>query len=163
VASTSSSAPSIAAQSFARRAPEGVSRERFIAMRGRLSMASDFARAVRRPAPGRLDATDRMKSIPGWARQSRAGWRYTGQERPAFAVAPGPGEESVWDYPRPPRIEHDAREIMVRVGPILIAHSRRSARVLETGSPPSFYIPPEDVALSLLRPSVAISWCEWKG
>lgn len=104
-----------------------------------------------------------MKSIPGWARQSRAGWRYTGQERPAFAVAPGPGEESVWDYPRPPRIEHDAREIMVRVGPILIAHSRRSARVLETGSPPSFYIPPKDVGLSLLRPSVGTSWCEWKG
>jgi len=104
-----------------------------------------------------------MKSIPEWARQSRAGWRYAGQERPAFAVTPKPGQRSVWDYPRPPRVERDPRQVIVRVGTVVIAHSRRSARVLETGSPPSFYLPPEDVELSLLKPSADRSRCEWKG
>lgn len=104
-----------------------------------------------------------MKSIPEWARHRRAAWRYTGQERPAFAVTPEPGQESVWDYPRPPRVERYPRQVTVRVDAVVIAHSRRSARVLETGSPPSFYIPPEDVESSRLRPSVARSWCEWKG
>jgi len=104
-----------------------------------------------------------MTSIPEWAHKRRARWRYAGQERPAFAVAPKSGQQSVWDYPRPPRVERDAREIIVRLGPVVIAHSRRGARVLETGSPPSFYLPPEDVELSLLKPSAESSWCEWKG
>ena len=101
--------------------------------------------------------------IPEWARQRRAGWRYVGQERPPFAVAPGPGQESVWGYPRPPRVDRDRREVIVRVGPVVIARSNRSTRVLETSSPPCFYLPPEDVQVSLLQPSVARSWCEWKG
>src|SRR2546422_3131866 len=101
--------------------------------------------------------------IPEWARQRRSGWRYVGQERPPFAVAPNSGQESVWDYPRPPRVERDHREIVVRVGAIVIARSHRSARVLETASPPSFYIPPEDVQVSLLSSSADSSWCEWKG
>ena len=104
-----------------------------------------------------------MTSIPEWAHKRRARWRYAGQERPAFAVAPKSGQQSVWDYPRPPRVERDAREIIVRLGPVVIAHSRRGARVLETGSPPSFYLPPEDVELSLLKPGADSSWCEWKG
>ena len=104
-----------------------------------------------------------MEPIPEWARQRRAAWRYIGKERPPFAVGPGPGQESVWDYPRPPRVERDRREVVVRVGPIVIARSDRSRRVLETASPPSFYLPPEDVQVNLLQPSADRSWCEWKG
>ena len=91
------------------------------------------------------------------------GWRYVGQERPPFAVPPGPGQESVWDYPRPPRVERDRRDVVVRAGPIVIARSNRSARVLETASPPSFYLPAEDVQVSLLQLSADRSSCEWKG
>src|SRR2546426_12149022 len=104
-----------------------------------------------------------MTSIPEWARQRRAGWRYAGQERPAFAVTPKPGQQSVWDYPRPPRIERDPREVIVRVGTVVIAHSRRSARVLETGSPPSFYLPPADAGLGLLKSSADRSGCAGTG
>ena len=104
-----------------------------------------------------------MDSVPEWARQRRSGWRYVGQERPPFAVIPKPGQQSVWDYPRPPRIERDPRQVIVRVGAVVIAHSHRSARVLETGSPPSFYLPPEDVELGLLKTIADSSSCEWKG
>ncbi|UCE85590.1 MAG: DUF427 domain-containing protein [Deltaproteobacteria bacterium] len=104
-----------------------------------------------------------MRSIPEWARRGRSGWRYVGQERPPFAVAPAAGQESVWDYPRPPRVEPDAREVVVRVGATEIARTRRSVRVLETASPPTFYIPREDVRSELLEPSAGSSRCEWKG
>jgi len=92
-----------------------------------------------------------------------ASWRYVGVERPAFAMPPGPGQESVWDYPRPPRIAPDAREIVVRAGALLVARSRRALRVLETASPPTFYLPPDDVDLSLLEADSGSSSCEWKG
>ena len=36
---------------------------------------------------------------------------YRGQKRPVFADSPGPDQESVWDYPRPPRIELDKRRV----------------------------------------------------
>jgi len=104
-----------------------------------------------------------MEPIPDWARQRRAAWRYIGKERPPFAVGPAPGQESVWDYPRPPRVERDRREVVVRLGQIVIARSSCSTRVLETASPPSFYLPPADVEVTLLQPSADRSWCEWKG
>lgn len=91
------------------------------------------------------------------------GWRYYGQRRPPFAVEPGPGQESVWDYPRPPRIEPDGREVVVRVGEVVVARTRQACRVLETASPPTFYLPPSDVNLSRLRPAPGASGCEWKG
>lgn len=90
-------------------------------------------------------------------------WRYRGQERPPFAVVPGPGEESVWDYPRPPILEPDGREVTVRVGTQEIARSRRSVRLLETASPPTFYLPPDDVRMEFLRMEAGGSRCEWKG
>ncbi len=95
--------------------------------------------------------------------RARAMWRYVGQARPPFAQAPGPGQESVWDYPRPPRLEPDAREVLVMVGPVEIARTRRALRLLETASPPTFYLPPEDVQMALLRPAQGASFCEWKG
>jgi uncharacterized protein (DUF427 family) len=91
------------------------------------------------------------------------GWKRVGQERPPFAIEPGPGQESVWDYPRPPRLVADPREILVRVGDIEIARTRRAVRVLETASPPTFYIPPDDVRTELLEASPGSSFCEWKG
>ena len=91
------------------------------------------------------------------------GWRYYGQQRPAFAVTPGAGEESVWDYPRPPRIEPDAREVIVRVGDVVVAKTHNACRVLETASPPTFYIPSVDVEREYLRPATGSSSCEWKG
>lgn len=90
-------------------------------------------------------------------------WKYTGDGRPPFAVEPGPGEESVWDYPRPPRMEADRRLVEVRSGELEVARTRRSIRVLETASPPGVYIPPEDVRLELLEPFPGSSLCEWKG
>ena len=56
-------------------------------------------------------------------------WQWTGRERPPFAVAPGPGQESVWDYPRPPALEPDHRLIEVWAGDLLIARSRSAVRV----------------------------------
>lgn len=95
--------------------------------------------------------------------RARRQWQYTGQSRPAFAVVPGPGQESVWDYPRPPRIVPDSRRVEVRLGDRLIADSAAAVRVLETASPPTFYLPPSDVATAELLPSGARSMCEWKG
>jgi len=104
-----------------------------------------------------------MKRIPDWAREARAKWRFTGSERPDFARAPGVGQRSVWDFPRPPRIEPVAGEISVCVGDQDLARTRSALRVLETGSPPTYYIPPQDVDRRRLAPSGQRSRCEWKG
>ncbi len=90
-------------------------------------------------------------------------WKYTGRQRPPFADAPDEGQESVWDYPRPPALEHDDRLVEVIYEDILIASSRRTIRVLETASPPGFYIPTAGVHMELLTRSRGSSLCEWKG
>ncbi|MBE7550479.1 MAG: DUF427 domain-containing protein [Anaerolineales bacterium] len=78
-------------------------------------------------------------------------------------IAPGPGQESVWDYPRPPRLEDTTRYIQVVFNGITIAETRRARRVLETSHPPVYYIPPEDIKMEYLQPTSRSSWCEWKG
>ncbi len=90
-------------------------------------------------------------------------WKYTGQERPPFAESPAEGQESVWDYPRPPRLEEDTRTVEVRLGDLRIASSGEAFRILETASPPTFYVPPEDVDLDQLERVSGRSFCEWKG
>jgi len=90
-------------------------------------------------------------------------WRYRGQQRPDFASVPGPGQESVWDYPRPPVLVADARLVEVRDQGVLIARTRAAQRVLETASPPTFYLPRSDVDLSHLVAIAGHSRCEWKG
>ena len=90
-------------------------------------------------------------------------WHWRGQARPPFAVAPQPGQESVWDYPRPPRLEIDPREVVIAWGGREIARSTRAIRVLETAHPPSFYIPRDDIAPGVLVPAEGSSLCEWKG
>jgi uncharacterized protein (DUF427 family) len=90
-------------------------------------------------------------------------WKYTGHERPPFAETPGPGQESVWDYPRPPKLVADHRWIVVQRADLLIADSRDTYRVLETAGPPTFYIPLRDVRAELLKSFAGTSLCEWKG
>ncbi|MDH3532723.1 MAG: DUF427 domain-containing protein [Gammaproteobacteria bacterium] len=90
-------------------------------------------------------------------------WNLTGQKRPDFALEPGPGQESVWDYPRPPIARRDNRRVEVKDGHSLIASTISSVRVMETASPPTFYIPPHDVTRDLLIRTAGSSICEWKG
>lgn len=78
-------------------------------------------------------------------------------------VEPGPGQESVWDYPRPPRIEPAARHLRVVLGGVVVAETRRGIRVLETSHPPVYYFPPEDVLAGALHEARGTSLCEWKG
>ena len=90
-------------------------------------------------------------------------WQYRGQQRPPYAVEPGPGQESVWDYPRPPELRPDNRRVEVLAGGRLIADSTRTVRVCETASPPTFYIPPGDLQWSALITVEGQTFCEWKG
>ena len=78
-------------------------------------------------------------------------------------IEPGPDQESVWDYPRPPRVEGISRRIRVVFGGVTIADTRDARRVLETSHPPVYYLPPESVRMDLLRESNHGSFCEWKG
>ena len=75
----------------------------------------------------------------------------------------GPEKESVWDYPRPPRLEPTPRRIRVVFEGVTVADSSRCLRILETSHPPTYYIPPEDVRLDLLEPEGRRSFCEFKG
>ncbi len=78
-------------------------------------------------------------------------------------TAPRPGQESVWDYPRPPRLEPSEELVEVVLGGQLICSSRRALRVLETSHPPTYYLPFSDFTEGALRPAPGSSFCEWKG
>lgn len=101
--------------------------------------------------------------VPAWARRARDGWTNVGATRPSFAAIPGPGQESVWDYPRPPALAPDGRLVEVRLGGVILASTRRAIRVLETSHPPTFYLPRADVTMALLHEDGIGSRCEWKG
>lgn len=75
----------------------------------------------------------------------------------------GPGQESVWDYPRPPALVAFAGKVAVRHGGIAVAESSRAWRILETAHAPAYYVPAEDVRTDLLVPSATSSVCEFKG
>jgi uncharacterized protein (DUF427 family) len=72
-------------------------------------------------------------------------------------------QESVWDYPRPPRIEDSPKLIQVIFNGMTIAETRRAKRVLETSHPPVYYIPPEDVQLQYFTATPRSTFCEYKG
>ena len=74
-----------------------------------------------------------------------------------------PDQESVWDYPRPPRIERTPKLLEVRLGQAVIASTTRGWRVLETSHPPVYFFPAADVRLEFLRERDQRSFCEWKG
>lgn len=78
-------------------------------------------------------------------------------------IAPKPGQESVWDYPRPPRVEPVHGRVVIEFGGRIIAESVRALRVLETSHPPGIYVPVDDWAPGALRPAEGSSWCEFKG
>ncbi len=71
--------------------------------------------------------------------------------------------ESVWDYPRPPRLEPTARRLRIEFNGVLLLDTTRAYRVLETSHPPVYYVPPEDVRMEYLTPSTSSSYCEFKG
>jgi uncharacterized protein (DUF427 family) len=76
---------------------------------------------------------------------------------------PGPGQESVWDYPRPPRLERSHFDIEVVLGGVVVARTQDALRVLETSHPPTFYLPMSCFVTGALRPAGGGSFCEWKG
>ncbi len=104
-----------------------------------------------------------MTKLPDWDRSGQSEWEYHGQKRPKFAIKPKKGQESVWDYPRPPKIEEDHREVLVIFANKIIARTTNAFRVLETASPPTFYIPVTDVNIKYLKKTTGESKCEWKG
>lgn len=73
------------------------------------------------------------------------------------------GCESVWDYPRPPRVEPFNGHLRVIFGGREIASTNRAIRVLETSHPPNYYIPRQDIAEAYLYSASGNSFCEWKG
>ncbi len=74
-----------------------------------------------------------------------------------------PGEESVWDYPRPPRVEPVRERITIRLGGVVIADTTDAVRVLETSHPPVYYLPTGAFADGALVPTEGSSFCEFKG
>ncbi len=76
---------------------------------------------------------------------------------------PRPGQESVWDFPRPAVAQPCSAHIVIEHGGAVVADTRRSIRVIETSHPPTYYIPPDDILPRLLRRAPGRSTCEWKG
>lgn len=78
-------------------------------------------------------------------------------------IEAGPGQESVWDYPSPPALQHSEKHIEVFFNDILIADSTDVKRVIETSGPPVYYIPQADILMKHLVKSTHNTYCEWKG
>lgn len=78
-------------------------------------------------------------------------------------IEPEPGQESVWDYPRPPRVELATDPVRVVFAGREVAITGRAVRVLETSHPPVFYVPVDDVASNTLELSATSTFCEFKG
>jgi uncharacterized protein (DUF427 family) len=107
--------------------------------------------------------TQTTPELPDWVKAAREQWQWQGQARPPFAQVPGPEQTSVWDFPRPPRLVQDSREVVVLWGTVAVARTCRAVLVLETAHPPSFYLPWDDVNRPLFQPAAGSSFCEWKG
>lgn len=78
-------------------------------------------------------------------------------------VEPAPGQESVWDYPRPPRVDPTSKLVQVVFNGVVIAETHGALRVLETSHPPAYYLPPADIRMEHLVPTAHASFCEFKG
>lgn len=124
-----------------------------------------------RPSTAKQSSTDMSKSNPGnlasYLQRAREGWAYKGARRPPFAEEPGAGQESVWDFPRPPALHSSTRHVVVKTpdGGSTIADTTAALRMCETASPPTWYLPWAAVDKSLLiqASSAHTSFCEWKG
>lgn len=78
-------------------------------------------------------------------------------------IEPGPGQESVWDYPRPPRLEPVPETIKVVFNGVVIVESESAYRILETSHPPVYYIPQDDIQMQYLTSNSRRTFCEFKG
>lgn len=75
----------------------------------------------------------------------------------------GPGQESVWAFPRPAIAERSRVHILIEHHGVMVVNSRSAVRTIETSHPPSYYIPRSDIREGALRPAAGTSYCEWKG
>lgn len=107
--------------------------------------------------PGRTDWTAAL------VHRERERYRRARRTRPDRVESIRPGQESVWAYPRPPRVEQETRSVRVVRAGIVLASSREALRVLETASPPTVYVPSADVRTDQLRRMPGRTLCEWKG
>lgn len=78
-------------------------------------------------------------------------------------AAESPIPESVWDYPRPPRVEPAGEEVVVILGGVEVCRTTAALRVLETSHPPAYYLPRADFVEGVLQPTSGSSFCEFKG
>jgi uncharacterized protein (DUF427 family) len=111
----------------------------------------------------RPDRARRRAALQSTPMKHGPGDRAAHASTPARQPIIGPGEESVWDYPRPPRVEPVAERIRVVAGGLTLADTTGAVRVLETAGAPVYYLPPSDVRLDLLQPTERRTVCEWKG
>ncbi len=111
-----------------------------------------------------MEPNEKRKTPRNWLQQARESWKNRGNKRPPFAIEPKEGQRSVWDFPRPPITEKISKQILVNYQGKTIADSRDSLVVLETASPPTYYIPKCDIDMSaLVKIPGKSSICEWKG
>lgn len=78
-------------------------------------------------------------------------------------IEPGPDQESVWDYPRPPRLERTDKRLRVVFNGETIADTTEGYRLLETSHPPAYYIPQKDIQMQYLKATTRKTFCEFKG
>lgn len=104
-----------------------------------------------------------MAIDPETLRAARAQWHWRGQARPSFAHEPADGQQSVWDFPRPPALRRVAERLTVKRGDVVIAQTDAGWCACETAHPPTYYFPPDDVDHAHLKKVGGGSFCEWKG
>jgi uncharacterized protein (DUF427 family) len=78
-------------------------------------------------------------------------------------IKPKAGQESVWDYPRPPRLESFNGHIRIVYNSEIILDTQEAYRILETSHPPTYYVPVSQFRKDLLRINQSTSFCEFKG
>ncbi|MBK9121946.1 MAG: DUF427 domain-containing protein [Chloroflexi bacterium] len=78
-------------------------------------------------------------------------------------IQPTQGQESVWDYPRPPRVERVSKRIVIEIAGVTLADTTGAYRVLETSHPPVYYLPQSDIRMEYLQRTPRTSFCEFKG
>ena len=83
--------------------------------------------------------------------------------QPTTRITPGPGQESVWDYPRPPRVEASSERVVIELAEEVIVDTTDVVRVLETSHPPVYYIPRSAFIEGSLFEASGSSFCEYKG
>ena len=104
-----------------------------------------------------------MTKIPEDIREEVKKWRSHKRDKPDNIIKPGPGQESIWDYPRLPKVELFTKNIRVKFAGKVIALTNKSYKVMETSSPPCYYISQENIEMEYLFKSAYKTLCEWKG